>query len=176
MRDSTKTTLWFDRIDTRGHGAPFAEILIAVDQGRLCALDFAGFEARMHALLAKRYKNYDFEEKSNPCGFADCLRSYLNGELTSLDGIPVSTGGTEFQQQAWAALRQIPAGRTATYGEQAVRIGRPRAVRAIGAANGQNPVAIVVPCHRVIGSSNNLTGYAGGLDTKRWLLSHEGAL
>ena len=176
MRDSTRTTLWFDRIDTRGYGAPFAEILIAVDHRQLCALDFAGFEARMHGLLAKRYERYDFEEKSNPCGFADLVHAYLNGEVTALEGIPVSTGGTEFQQQAWAALRRIPAGRTATYGEQAARIGRPRAVRAIGAANGQNPVAIVVPCHRVIGSSNQLTGYAGGLAAKRWLLNHEGAL
>lgn len=176
MKDRPITTLWFDRIDTRAYGAPFAEILIAVDRGQMCALDFAGFEARMHALLAKRYDSYQFEEKSNPCGFADHVHAYLNGDTRALEGIPVSTGGTEFQRQAWAALRQIPAGRTATYGEQAARIGRPRAVRAIGAANGQNPVAIVVPCHRVIGGGNQLTGYAGGLAAKRWLLSHEGAL
>ncbi len=176
MKDGTKTTLWFDRIDTRAYGAPFAAILIAVDQGRLCALDFAGFEARMHALLAKRYARFGFLDKSNPCGFADRIHAYLNGETGAVEDIPVSTGGTDFQRQAWAALRRIPAGRTATYGEQAARIGRPRAVRAIGAANGQNPVAIVIPCHRVIGGGNKLTGYAGGLDTKRWLLGHEGAL
>ena len=174
---SMSTTIWFDRIAaprSKYGAAPFNEILIAVDGGKLAALDFNGYEARMQRLLAQRYTEVKFTEKSNPCGFSACLRSYLAGELDALDGIPVDTGGTEFQRAAWQALRTIPAGRTATYAEQAARIGRPKAVRAIGAANGQNPVAIVLPCHRVIGASGALTGYAGGLATKQWLLRHEG--
>ena len=174
---SMSTTFWFDRIAaprSKYGAAPFKEILIAVDSGKLAALDFNGYEARMQRLLAQRYTEVKFTEKSNPCGFSACLRSYLAGELDALDGIPVDTGGTEFQRAAWQALRTIPAGRTATYAEQAARIGRPKAVRAIGAANGRNPVAIVLPCHCVIGASGALTGYAGGLATKQWLLRHEG--
>ena len=171
------TTLWFDRIAApRGNqgAAPFAEILIAVDNGKLAALDFNGYEARMQRLLSKRYEEVKFTEKSNPCGFSACLRAYLAGQLDALDAIPVDTGGTEFQRAAWQALRTIPAGSTATYAEQAARIGRPKAVRAIGAANGQNPVAIVLPCHRVVGANGSMTGYAGGVATKEWLLRHEG--
>ena len=171
------TTLWFDRIAAprSKHGpAPFAEILIAVDNGKLAALDFNGYEARMQRLLSKRYDEVKLTEKSNPCGFSACLRAYLAGELDALNEIPVDTGGTEFQRAAWQALRTIPVGRTATYAEQATRIGRPKAVRAIGAANGQNPIAIVLPCHRVVGANGSMTGYAGGVATKEWLLRHEG--
>ena len=161
-------TLWFDRITVprSKHGAaPFQEILIAVDNGKLAALDFNGYEERMQRLLAKRYTEVKFTEKSNPCGFAARLRSYLAGELDALNEIPVDTGGTEFQRAAWQALRTIPAGHTATYAEQAARIGKPKAVRATGAANGQNPVAIVLPCHRVVGANGSMTGYAGGVAT-----------
>ena len=168
-------TLWFDRI-TAPKGAPFAEVLIAVDGEQLAALDFAGYEARMEHLLTRHYGSFRLTQKSNPCGFSACLRSYLNGELEAVDTIPVNTGGTEFQRAAWQALRTIPAGKTATYAEQARRVGRPRASRAVGAANGQNPVAIVLPCHRVVGASGSLTGYAGGVSTKLWLLRHEGAV
>ena len=169
------TTLLFDRI-TGPRGAPFEEVFIAVDGARLVALDFKGFEARMRRLLAKRYASVTFMEKSDPCGFAGRLRRYFHGELDALNDIPVDTGGTVFQQAAWRALRDIPAGQMATYGEQAARVGRPAAVRAIGAANGQNPVAIVVPCHRVVGANGTLTGYAGGVESKHWVLRHEGAL
>lgn len=169
------TTLLFDRI-AAPEGAPFEEVWIAVDDGKLVALDFKGFEARMRRLLAKRYARVEFAAKSNPCGFADRLHDYFDGDLGALNDVPVDTGGTEFQRAAWRALRDIPAGQTATYGEQAARVGRPAAVRAIGAANGQNPVAIVVPCHRVVGANGTLTGYAGGVETKHWLLRHEGAL
>lgn len=168
-------TLWFDRI-AAPRGAPFAEILIAVENDELVALDFVEYEARMRHLLTKRYTAWEFARKSNPCGFAGRLRSYLNGEIDAIDTIPVATGGTEFQRAAWQALRTIPVGRTATYTEQAQRIGRPKASRAVGAANGQNPVAIVLPCHRVVGAGGSLTGYAGGVSTKEWLLRHEGAL
>ena len=171
------TTLWFDRVAAprSKHGpAPFNEILIVVDGGKLAALDFNGYEVRMQRLLAKRYDEMKFTKKSNPCGFSACLREYLAGELDALNDIPVETGGTEFQRAAWQALRTIPVGSTATYAEQAARIGRPKAVRAIGAANGQNPIAIVLPCHRVVGANGSMTGYAGGVATKEWLLRHEG--
>jgi methylated-DNA-[protein]-cysteine S-methyltransferase len=104
------------------------------------------------------------------------LRAYFEGELRALDGIPADPLGTAFQTSVWKALRTIPAGKTASYGEIARKIGRESACRAVGAANGRNPVAIVIPCHRVIGSNGTLTGYGGGLDRKSWLLRHEGAL
>ena len=168
-------TLWFDRI-AAPKGAPFAEVLIAVDGEQLAALDFNGYEARMARLLTRHYGAYEFAQKANPCGFAARLRSYLHGEIDAVNAIPVTTGGTDFQRAAWQALRTIPAGKTATYAEQAQRIGRPKATRAVGAANGQNPVAIVLPCHRVVGANGSLTGYAGGMRTKQWLLRHEGAV
>jgi methylated-DNA-[protein]-cysteine S-methyltransferase len=107
---------------------------------------------------------------------SDRVRAYLDGELHALDDIAVDPGGTEFQQTVWSALRRIPVGETRTYGQVAASIGRPTASRAVGHANGSNPVAIVIPCHRVIGSHAALTGYAGGLPRKQWLLRHEGAL
>lgn len=100
------------------------------------------------------------------------LTEYFNGSRTAFS-LPLNLSGTEFQQQAWLALARIPYGHTMTYGEQAASIGRPKAVRAIGAANSKNPVAIVLPCHRVIGADGSLTGYAGGMDKKIWLLDHE---
>lgn len=103
------------------------------------------------------------------------LERYFAGEIRAIDSIPTRTAGTEFQRSVWAALRTIPAGKTWSYGDLAVRIGRPKAVRAVGLANGSNPVGLVVPCHRVIGSNGSLTGYGGGIERKRWLLRHEGA-
>lgn len=100
------------------------------------------------------------------------LDAYWAGALTCFD-VPLATAGTPFQQQVWAALREVPYGRTCSYADLALAIGRPTAVRAVGAANGRNPVGIVVPCHRVVGAAGALTGYAGGLDRKRFLLEHE---
>ncbi|WP_179198046.1 methylated-DNA--[protein]-cysteine S-methyltransferase [Nostoc sp. T09] len=108
-------------------------------------------------------------EKPLACGNAPRMRL-----RTSLDDIPVSTGGTLFQEQVWLALRNIPWGNTISYGELAARIGKPTAYRAVGMANSLNPVAIALPCHRVVGANAALTGYAGGLERKRWLLAHEG--
>jgi methylated-DNA-[protein]-cysteine S-methyltransferase len=102
------------------------------------------------------------------------IREYFAGTRTEFD-LPMDLRGTEFQVANWRALADIPYGSTATYGEQARRLGRPRAARAIGAATGRNPLSIVLPCHRVMGSNGSLTGFAGGLDAKRWLLRHEGA-
>jgi len=150
------------------------QLLLVADGEALCALDFADYEARMMTLLNKRYSAVRLVETSNPNGFSDRLRSYLAGDLHSLDAIPVATGGTPFQQQVWLALRSIPPGTVTTYGELAAQLQNPKAVRAVGMANSQNPVAIALPCHRVVGAHQRLTGYAGGLERKRWLLHHEG--
>lgn len=103
------------------------------------------------------------------------LRAYFAGDLKNFD-LKLNPQGTLFQQRAWQQLRKIPFGETITYGEQARRLGDPNACRAVGAANGQNPLGIIVPCHRVIGSTGKLTGFAGGLDAKAWLLNHESGL
>lgn len=100
------------------------------------------------------------------------LDAYFCGERIEFD-VALATGGTDFQRLVWKALCEIPYGATMSYGELAERIGRPRASRAVGLANGRNPVGIIVPCHRVIGSSGSLTGYGGGMERKRWLLDHE---
>ncbi len=105
----------------------------------------------------------------------DALQAYFDGDLDALDAIEVRFDrGTPFQQQVWRALQGIPRGETITYAELARRVDRPTGFRAVGAANGQNPIAVVVPCHRVIASDGTLGGYGGGLDRKRWLLAHEG--
>lgn len=122
----------------------------------------------------------DQEPNGEPCdephpvleAAAAQLAEYFAGERTDFD-LPLEPGGTAFQQQAWAALREIPFGATISYGEQAKRLGDANKSRAVGAANGQNPIPIVVPCHRVVGSTGKLTGFAGGLATKAWLLEHE---
>jgi methylated-DNA-[protein]-cysteine S-methyltransferase len=103
------------------------------------------------------------------------LTEYFAGRRTMFD-LPLDPSGTEFQRRVWDALRTIPYGATTSYGAIARRLGDPHATRAVGAANGQNPIPIVVPCHRVVGAKGELTGFGGGLDRKRWLLEHEGAL
>jgi methylated-DNA-[protein]-cysteine S-methyltransferase len=107
---------------------------------------------------------------------AEALRAYFAGALGALETLAVAPAGTAFQRQVWTALRKIRVGTTVSYLELARRIGRPTAVRAVGAANGENPIAVVVPCHRVIGANGSLVGYGGGIERKRWLLRHEGAL
>jgi methylated-DNA-[protein]-cysteine S-methyltransferase len=139
-------------------------------------MDFADHEDRMRRLLRLRHRGYTLTPMRNPAGVCDRIAAYFEGDLSALDRIAVRTGGTQFQREVWTALRRIPPGTTITYGELAARIGRPNAVRAAGAANGSNPIVIVVPCHRVIGAGGALTGYGGGLERKRWLLAHEGAL
>jgi methylated-DNA-[protein]-cysteine S-methyltransferase len=109
----------------------------------------------------------------DPFGYTSALRAYFDGQLSAIDDLVTDGDGTEFQRRVWLALRQIPAGSTCSYGELARRVGAPKASRAVGAANGANPIGVVVPCHRVIGSNGTLTGYGGGLERKRWLLAHE---
>src|SRR6478672_13145045 len=147
-------------------------IVIADDQGRLRTIDWTDHEARMRRLLDRQYGKggYVLTPRRDPGGLTSAMRRYFKGDLAVLDGLPVAAEGTPFQQSVWKALRKIRCGTTMSYGALARRIGRPSAVRAVGLANGQNPISIVVPCHRVIGSDGSLTGYGGGLSRKQWLL------
>ena len=114
------------------------------------------------------------EPAADPLGASSRLRAYFAGDLQAIEDIPVDPQGTAFQRSVWNALRRIRVGTTTTYGQLAASLGKPSATRAVGMANGSNPIAIVIPCHRVIGANRTLTGYGGGLDRKRWLLEHEG--
>jgi methylated-DNA-[protein]-cysteine S-methyltransferase len=149
-------------------------IVVVTDAQALCALDFGDCEERMKELLSRRFDDFEMRQEENPLGVSEKVRAYFDGDLHAFDGVEVDPGGTEFQRTVWSALRAIPAGATRTYGQLAASIGRPAATRAVGLANGRNPVAIVIPCHRLIGSNAGLTGYGGGLPRKRWLLRHEG--
>ena len=171
MPKTPPETLTLDRVAT-----PVGEVLLITGpEGAVRALDFAGYEDRMHRLLARHSPGAALVEGRSPEPVRAAVRAYFGGDVNALDELRVQTGGTAFQRSVWAALRAIPAGQTRTYGQLATAIGAPKAVRAAGLANGQNPVALIVPCHRVIGANGTLTGYAGGLERKRWLLTHEGA-
>ena len=152
-------------------------VLLSDARGRVRALDWDDHEPRMQRLLRLHYggDGVVLSEDSRPSLGRTALEAYFAGDLTALDGLEVETAGTPFQRTVWAALRRIPAGRTLSYGALAAEIGKPKAVRAVGLANGSNPIGVVVPCHRVIGANGALTGYGGGLPRKRWLLEHEGA-
>jgi methylated-DNA-[protein]-cysteine S-methyltransferase len=165
------TDLLLDRV-----GSPLGEILIVSDGRVLHALDYAGYETRMHALLRKRYGPVRLLPAADPGGVRSRLSAYFAGDFGATETIAIETGGTVFQQQVWSALRRIAPGTTLAYGELALRLGHGRAAsRAVGLANSLNPIAIVIPCHRVIGANAALTGYAGGLEKKAWLLRHESA-
>lgn len=166
--------LIMDRIDT-----PIGEMLIVADQeGNLRAIDWADHETRMLRLLRLHYGAGGFKLEPSPGlgGLTDAMRRYFAGELAAIDNVPVKTGGTTFQREVWRALRTIPCGSTVSYAQLATQIGRPSAVRAVGLANGSNPVGVVVPCHRVIGANGSLTGYGGGIERKSWLLQHEASI
>ena len=142
----------------------------------LIAVAFERDDASTGRWLERRFGQLRMERSEDPAGAASALRAYFEGDLAALDRVKVDTGGTEFQREVWSALRRIPLGTTVSYAWLAARIGRPTAVRAVGAANGSNPIPIIIPCHRVIAADGTLCGYGGGLDRKRWLLSHEGAM
>ena len=143
--------------------------------GTLRAFDWQSHEARLQRLLKRHYGETTLKSAAAPQALAEAFERYFAGELEALTCVPWATAGTPFQQKVWRALCAIPAGRTESYGQLAARIGHPSAVRAVGLANGANPVGVVVPCHRVIGANGLLTGYGGGLERKQWLLDHEGA-
>ncbi len=159
-----------------GFESPIGSVHVVSDGRALCALDFGASEERLLPLLRARFgASVALRDTDDPLGLVSRTRAFFAGDLAALDGAPVDGGGTPFQRRVWAALREIPAGTTVTYGALAARLGVPRASRAVGAASGRNPVSIAVPCHRVIGADGGLTGYAGGLERKRWLLAHERA-
>lgn len=167
----TPPELTLDRIPT-----PVGEVLVVTDaEGCVRALDFHDYEPRMRRLLARHHGEVRLTPGPAPAGVREAIAAYFAGRLDALTGLKLRTGGTPFQKAVWQALTEIPPGRTETYGQLAARIGRPAAVRAVGLANGANPIGIIVPCHRVVGVRGALTGYAGGLERKRWLLAHEQA-
>lgn len=162
--------LLLDRIPS-----PLGDLLLVADHSALCALEFATFEERLLQYLRKYYEGFELVAQTAQSNiYRQCLEAYFAGELHSLASIPVRLCGTPFQKQVWQRLGDIPAGQTWSYATLAAHLNAPKAVRAVGMANSRNPVAIVVPCHRVIGSDGALTGYAGGIERKRWLLQHEG--
>lgn len=156
--------------------SPVGEIALFARDEALVGLVFDDHAASMRAQLVERFGAVRFRAARDPAGAARCVRRYLDGELDALAEVAVDLGGTPFQARVWAALRQIPVGATRSYRQLARAVGRPAAVRAVGAANGRNPVSLVVPCHRVIAADGTLCGYGGGVERKRWLLQHERAL
>lgn len=171
QRLAAKARLLFGRVKS-----PIGAILVACNGNSLCALEFDDAEDRMLAWLKARYGNFESTEATDPGGVCTRIGAYLLGDLDALDGIAVDGGGTEFQRKVWTALRRIAPGKVVSYGALAQRLGMPNSVRAVARANALNPISIVVPCHRVIGSDGSLTGYGGGLPRKRWLLEHEGVV
>jgi methylated-DNA-[protein]-cysteine S-methyltransferase len=165
--------------------SPIGELTLATRGERVCLLHFGADAAVVASTLQRWYPGETIETAPRP-SFAPSdraeriaepvvrLQAYFAGDLGALDAIPIELNGTAFQKQVWTALRTVRAGTTAAYAQIARAISAPSAVRAVGAANGANPVAVIVPCHRVIGTNGSLTGYGGGLDRKRWLLEHEG--
>jgi methylated-DNA-[protein]-cysteine S-methyltransferase len=169
---TTPQRLVLERIAT-----PIGEALVVVDEaGVLRAFDFSDFEPRMRTLLRRHYAALETQPGRLPAALRAAIDAYFAGDPDALNGLAWATNGTLFQRKVWAGLCTIPRGETLSYKGLATRIGSPAAVRAVGLANGSNPVAIVVPCHRVIGADGSLTGYGGGLPRKAWLLAHEGVL
>jgi methylated-DNA-[protein]-cysteine S-methyltransferase len=163
--------LFLDRIET-----PIGEMLLTTDAaGKVRALDWNDYESRMTTLLDRYYgkSRYTLDPAQNTQALRDIVKRYFAGDVTAIDEIPTEATGTAFQKSVWNELRNIPVGTSISYGTLAKRIERPKAVRAVGLANGSNPIGLIVPCHRVIGANGSLTGYGGGLERKKWLLDHE---
>lgn len=169
MTAASPDTLTLERIAT-----PIGTALVVTDErGVLRAFNWTDYEASMFAWIARRYPDVRLSEGKGL--LREVFSAYFSGQRDALSTVLWEGTGTFFQRQVWSALCVIPAGETWSYTQLATHIGRPKAIRAVGLANGSNPVALVVPCHRVIGSNGTLTGYGGGLARKRWLLDHEGA-
>jgi methylated-DNA-[protein]-cysteine S-methyltransferase len=163
--------LFLDRIET-----PIGEMLLTTDaDGKVRSLDWNDYEPRMSTLLDRYYGKgrYTLEPAQNTQALRDIMKRYFAGDVTAIDEIPTEATGTAFQKSVWTELRNIPVGTSISYGTLAKRIQRPKAVRAVGLANGSNPIGLIVPCRRVIGANGSLTGYGGGLPRKKWLLEHE---
>jgi methylated-DNA-[protein]-cysteine S-methyltransferase len=159
-----------DRLKT-----PIGVALLVTDRdGVLRALDWEDYETRMKELLRRQNGAVALGNGRAPQAMRAALSAYFDGDLYSLATIEWRLAGTPFQRKVWTALPKIKAGTTMSYGALAARLNMPKAVRAVGHANGANPISVVVPCHRLIGADGSLVKYGGGLDRKRWLLQHEG--
>jgi O-6-methylguanine DNA methyltransferase len=163
------------RFDVTMLKSPAGRIVVATTDAGVHAVEFVESERPADWRFARRLVDATFARIDGSGDVAERLTRYFDGDLAALDDVRVAADGTPFQRRVWAALRRIPAGETTTYGRLAADLGRAGSARAVGAANGANPVAIVVPCHRVVGADGTLTGYAGGLERKRFLLRHEAA-
>ena len=171
MNAKPPETFLVDRFAT-----PIGVALLVTDaEGALRALDWEDYETRMRELLRLQYGGtVTLVDRQAPSPVREALAGYFAGDLDRLTSIHCRFGGTPFQQSVWTALPTVPAGTTMSYGALAAKLGVPKAVRAVGHANGTNPISVVIPCHRLIGANGSLTGYGGGLGRKRWLLEHEG--
>jgi methylated-DNA-[protein]-cysteine S-methyltransferase len=168
--NTTPQTFCLDRLET-----PIGMALLVTDaDGVLRALDWEDYAPRMKELLRLQYGAVTLNEARAPAAMRAALKSYFKGDLDRLGTIPWRVAGTPFQQKVWTALPRIPAGTTLSYGALAAQLDSPNAMRAVGHANGSNPISVVVPCHRLIGANGSLIKYGGGLERKRWLLRHEG--
>ena len=160
-------------LSTNSH---LGKLLMAFRSGKLVSLDFTDYSLRFDALLKKRWPKANRQRVELSREMEQRLDKYFDGDFSAFQGLELETFGTEFQDLVWQHLAQIPVGETWSYGQLAAALGKPSASRAIGRTNGLNPIAIVLPCHRVVGGSGKLTGYAGGLPRKEWLLHHEKAI
>jgi methylated-DNA-[protein]-cysteine S-methyltransferase len=160
-----------DRIAT-----PISEMVLIARDGVVLLLEFDDSKDRYMREIKARFGDEELQQVSNPFGFSDIVQDYFAGHPHAIDTLNADGGGTDFEKKVWAELRAIPCGASKSYGEIARKLGDINLSRAVGTANGKNPIAIIVPCHRVIGSNGTMTGYAGGLHRKQWLLRHEGAL
>lgn len=154
---------------------PLGAMVMVSSNAALLMLEFADSTARVERALRRRLGDAPLAA-GDPLGVRAALGAYFAGDLHVIDRLPVDAGGTPFQRRVWSALRAIPVGTTTSYGRLAAALGQPTATRAVGLANGANPIAIVVPCHRVVGADGRLTGYGGGVERKRRLLAHEGVI
>ncbi len=155
---------------------PLGEMIAVCVEGALAGLDFSDRAERMTRLLARAPWFGALRDGAAEPAVQEALEAYFDGDVAALDTVRAEPFGTPFERSVWEALRRIPAGETRAYSDIARAVGRPTAARAVGRANGRNPVSLVIPCHRVIGAGGGLTGYAGGLERKGWLLRHEGVL
>ncbi len=158
---------------------PIGPMLLVTDfDENARAVDWEDHEDRLQGLLHGYYRPHSIRLEPAPRATPARanIEAYFAGELRAIDAIPVKMPGTAFQKDVWDALRRIPVGTTMSYSDLAIQLGRPKATRAVGLANGANPIGVIVPCHRVIGADASLTGYGSGLPRKKWLLEHEGVL
>jgi methylated-DNA-[protein]-cysteine S-methyltransferase len=154
--------------------SPIGELTCLVREGVLVGVEFDGGRGATVGYVRRRFPDETIADVYEAGGVRASFDRYFAGDAGALDGLAVDPGGTPFQTRVWMTLREIGAGTTWSYAELAERVGSPAAVRAVGAANGANPIPLVLPCHRVIGRNGKLVGYGGGLARKEWLLRHEG--